>query len=144
MKTKRRISYIVFHNLWVNLPKHHLNVFRWILLISFGFYYNQHMFYQRTIFANICKSNEVELQGWQSRSSGKFTIWYLVFLRKRRRWAFLNTLQALDPPTFKSFGLTFLYETTLSITYLLKNSEISTLFGSSPVLRHNNACGWNV
>eukprot|EP00493_Phyllostaurus_siculus_P021553 UN21880 len=26
----------------------------------------------------------------------------------RRRWAFLNTLQALDPPTFKSFGLTFL------------------------------------
>ena len=108
MKTKRRISYIVFHNLWVNLPKHHLNVFRWILLISFGFYYNQHMFYQRTIFANICKSNEVELQGWQRRSSGKFTICYLVFLRKRRRWAFLNTLQALDPPTFKSFGLTFL------------------------------------
>ena len=108
MKTKRRISYIVFHNLWVNLPKHHLNVFRWILLISFGFYYNQHMFYQRTIFANICKSNEVELQGWQRRSSGKFTIWYLVFLRERRRWAFLNTLQVLDPPIFKSFSLTFL------------------------------------
>jgi hypothetical protein len=84
---------------------------------------------------------EEEFQGWQRRSSGKFTICYLVFLRKRRRWAFLNTLQALDPPTFKTFGLTFLYETTLSITYLLKNSEISTLFGSSPVLRHNNACG---
>eukprot|EP00493_Phyllostaurus_siculus_P021554 UN21881 len=63
----------------------------------------------------------------------------------RRRWAFLNTLQALDPPTFKSFGLTFLsYETTLSITYLLKNSEISTLFGSSLVLRQFNACGRNV
>ena len=51
---------------------------------------------------------EVELQGWQRRSSGKFTICYLIFLRKRRRWAFLNTLQALDPPAFKSFGLTFL------------------------------------
>ena len=51
---------------------------------------------------------EEEFQGWQRRSSGKFTICYLVFLRKRRRWAFLNTLQALDPPTFKSFGLTFL------------------------------------
>ena len=47
-----------------------------------------------------------EYKGWQRRSSGKFTICYLVFLRKRRRWAFLNTLQALDPPTFKSFGLT--------------------------------------
>ena len=51
---------------------------------------------------------EEEFQGWQRRSSGKFTICYLVFLRKRRRWAFLNTLQALDPPTFKTFGLTFL------------------------------------
>ena len=51
---------------------------------------------------------EEEFQGWQRRSSGKFTICYLFFLRKRRRWAFLNTLQALDPPTFKSFGLTFL------------------------------------
>ena len=51
---------------------------------------------------------KIEFQGWQRRSSGKFTICYLVFLRKRRRWAFLNTLQALDPPTFKSFGLTFL------------------------------------
>ena len=49
---------------------------------------------------------EVEFQGWQRRSNGKFTICYLVFLRKRRRWAFLNTLQALDPPTFESFGLT--------------------------------------
>ena len=53
---------------------------------------------------------EVEFQGWQRRSSGKFTICYLFFLRKRRRWAFLNTLQALDPPTFKSFGLAFLRE----------------------------------
>ena len=49
---------------------------------------------------------KIEFQGWQRRSSGKFTICYLVFLRKRRRWAFLNTLQALDPPIFKSFGLT--------------------------------------
>ena len=39
---------------------------------------------------------KIEFQGWQRRSSGKFTICYLVFLRKRRRWAFLNTLQALD------------------------------------------------
>eukprot|EP00493_Phyllostaurus_siculus_P020477 UN20802 len=40
----------------------------------------------------------------------KWKIYHLlfVFLRKRRREAFLNTLQALDPPTFKSFGLTFL------------------------------------
>ena len=35
---------------------------------------------------------KVEFQGWQRRSSGKFTICYLVFLRKRWRWAFLNTL----------------------------------------------------
>eukprot|EP00493_Phyllostaurus_siculus_P024764 UN25106 len=28
-----------------------------------------------------------EFQGWQRRSSGKFTIFSLVFLRKRRRWA---------------------------------------------------------
>ena len=43
------------------------------------------------------------LQGWERRSSGKFTI-LLVFLRKRWRWAFsliwTNTLQAWDPPTF--------------------------------------------
>ena len=32
----------------------------------------------------ICQKN---LQGWERRSSGKFTI-LLVFLRKRRRWAF--------------------------------------------------------
>ena len=51
---------------------------------------------------------KIEFQGWQRRSRGKFTIHYLVFLRKRRRWAFLNTLQALDPPTFKSFGLPLL------------------------------------
>ena len=51
---------------------------------------------------------KIEFQGWQRRSSGKFTICYLVFLRKRRRWAFLNTLQALDPPNFKSFDLPFL------------------------------------
>ena len=41
----------------------------------------------------------------------KWKIYHLLFdfaLRKRRRWAFLNTLQALNPPTFKSLGLTFL------------------------------------
>ena len=58
--------------------------------------------------SNFLVQYEVEFQGWQRRSSGKFTNCYLVFLRKRRRWAFLNTLQALDPPTFKTFGLTFL------------------------------------
>ena len=65
---------------------------------------------------------EVEFQGRQRRSSGKFTICYLVFLRKRRRWAFLNTLQALDPPTFKYFGL-ISYETTLSINVCSKTAR---------------------
>ena len=69
-----------------------------------------------------------------------FTISYLVFLRKRRRWAFLNTLQALDPPTFRIFRFNFGYGNDFQQQFLLKNSEISTLFGSSPVLRHNNAC----
>ena len=72
---------------------------------------------------------KIEFQGWQRRSSGKFTICYLFFLRKRRRWAFLNTLQALDPPTFKSFGLTFLYETTLSITlFAQKQRDIDSFW----------------
>ena len=45
------------------------------------------------------------LQGWERRSSGKFTI-LLVFLRKRRRWAFSlnNTLQAWNSPTFRGFS----------------------------------------
>ena len=84
---------------------------------------------------------EVEFQGWQSRSSEKFTICYLVFLRKCRRWAFFkNTLQALDPPTFRIFRFNFGYGNDFQQQFLLKNSEISTLLGSSPVLRHNNAC----
>ena len=44
----------------------------------------------------------------------------------------------------ESFGLTLAMETTFNSNFWLKNSEISTLLGSSPVLRHNNACGWNV
>ena len=47
----------------------------------------------------------------------------------------------LGSTNLQNFRFNFPTETTLSITYLLKNSEISTLFGSSPVLRHNNACG---
>ena len=83
---------------------------------------------------------KIEFQGWQRRSSGKFTICYF-FLRKRRRWAFLNTFQALDPPTFNSFGLTFL-QNDFQHRFLLKNSEMLTFqFGSSPVLRHNIPCG---
>ena len=50
----------------------------------------------------------------------------------------------LGSTNLQNFRFNFPTETTLSITYFLKNSEISTLFGSSPVLRHNNACGWNV
>ena len=46
----------------------------------------------------------------------------------------------LGSTNLQIFRFNFPTETTLSITYLLKNSEISTLFGSSPVLRHNNAC----
>ena len=66
----------------------------------------------------------------------------LFFLRKRRRWAFFkNTLQALDPPTFRIFRFNFGYGNDFQQQFLLKNSEISTLLGSSPVLRHNNACG---
>ena len=61
------------------------------------------------------------LQGWERRSSGKFTI-LLVFLRKRRRWAFSlnNTLQAWDPPTFRGFfGLIFPTKRTFEPTVLL-------------------------
>ena len=40
---------------------------------------------------DLCRSGDwfgkKNLQGWERRSSGKFTI-LLVFLRKRRRWAF--------------------------------------------------------
>jgi len=63
----------------------------------------------------------------------------LFFLRKRQRWAFVNTHQALEPPIFKSFGLTYL-RNDFEHHFLLKNSDISTLFGST-VVRHNNACG---
>ena len=59
----------------------------------------------------------MNLQGWERRSSGKFTI-FLVFLRKRRRWAFSflnNTLHAWDPPTFRGcFGLIFLTKRTFT------------------------------
>ena len=66
----------------------------------------------------------------------------LVFLRKRRRWASFNknTLQALDPPTFRIFRFNFGYGNDFQQQFLLKNSEISTLLDSSPVLRHINAC----
>ena len=40
------------------------------------------------IFEEVCGGfGKKNLQGWERRSSGKFTI-LLVFLRKRRRWAF--------------------------------------------------------
>ena len=40
------------------------------------------------IFEEVCGGfGKKNLQGWERRSNGKFTI-LLVFLRKRRRWAF--------------------------------------------------------
>ena len=39
---------------------------------------------------------EVKFQGWQRRSSGKFTICYVVFLRKRRRWEFFKHASGLQ------------------------------------------------
>ena len=78
------------------------------------------------------------LQGWERRSSGKFTI-LLVFLRKRRRWAFSfwnNTLQAWDPPTFaRILRFNFSYETDFWANSFVaqKSSEMSPLSGSSPV-----------
>ena len=49
------------------------------------------------IFEEVCCGfGKKNLQGWERRSSGKFTI-LLVFLRKRRRWAFFflsNMIQA--------------------------------------------------
>ena len=71
---------------------------------------------------------KIEFQGWQRRSSGKFTICYLVFLRKRRRWAFLNTLQALDPPTFKSFGLIFLRNDFENHLFTQKQRDIDSFW----------------
>ena len=47
---------------------------------------------------------EVEFQGWQGAQVEHLLFLFVFFLLKRRRWAFLNTFQALDPPTFKSFG----------------------------------------
>ena len=51
-------------------------------------------------------------------------LFYLVFLRKRRRWAFpliyTNTLHAWDPPTFRGFfGLIFPMKRTFEPTILL-------------------------
>ena len=51
------------------------------------------------------------LQGWERRSSGKFTI-LLVFLRKRRRWAFslfkqIRFRPGIHQPLRGFFGLIF-------------------------------------
>ena len=67
---------------------------------------------------------EEEFQGWQRRSSGKFTICYLVFLRKRRRWAFLKTRFRpwIHQPS-ESFGLTLATETTFNNDFCSKTAR---------------------
>ena len=77
------------------------------------------------------------LQGWERRSSGIFTI-LLVFLRKRRRWAFsLNKYASGLGSTNLSRILRFnvSYETDFWVNSFVaqKSSEMSTLSGSSPV-----------
>ena len=83
-------------------------------------------------------------KGWERRSSGKFTI-LLVFLRKRRRWAFSlfeqyasglgSTNLSEDSSVFD-----FSYETDCWANNFVaqKSSEMSPLSGSSPVLFHNH------
>ena len=82
------------------------------------------------------------LQGWERRSSGKFTI-LLVFLRKRRRWAFSlnNTLQAWDPPTFRGFfGLIFPTKRIFEPTVLLlkKAARCQPFLAVARCLFHNH------
>ena len=77
------------------------------------------------------------LQGWERRSSGKFTI-LLFFLRKRRRWAFsLNKYASGLGSTNLSriLRFNFSYETDFWANSFVaqKSSEMSTLSGSSPV-----------
>ena len=77
------------------------------------------------------------LQGWERRSSGKFTI-LLVFLRKRRRWAFsLNKYASGLGSTNLSriLRFDFSYETDFWANSFVaqKSSEMSPLSGSSPV-----------
>ena len=74
---------------------------------------------------------------WERRSSGKFTI-LLVFLRKRRRWAFsLNKYASGLGSTNLSriLRFNFSYETDFWANSFVaqKSSEMSPLSGSSPV-----------
>ena len=83
------------------------------------------------------------LQGWERRSRGKFTI-LLVFLRKRRRWVFSLHKYASGLGSTNLcegfFGLIFPTKRIFESTVLLlkKNSEMSTLSGSSPVFVSDN------
>ena len=78
------------------------------------------------------------LQGWERRSSGKLTI-LLVFLRKRRRWAFslfkqIRFRPGIHQPVEHSSVWFFLRNGLLSQQFSCsKSSEMSTLSGSSPV-----------
>ena len=63
------------------------------------------------------------LQGWERRSSGKFTI-LLVFLRKRRRWAFsllkqIRSRPGIHQPFRGFFGLIFPKKRIFEPTVLL-------------------------
>ena len=77
------------------------------------------------------------LQGWERRSSGKFTI-LLVFLRKRRRWAFsLNKyasgLGSTNLSRILRFNFSYKTDFWANSFVAQKSSEMSTLSGSSPV-----------
>eukprot|EP00493_Phyllostaurus_siculus_P020593 UN20918 len=63
-----------------------------------------------------------EFQGWQRRSSGKFTMCIWFFCASVDVGRFLkNTLQALDPPTFRIFRFNFGYGNDFQQQFLLKN-----------------------
>ena len=77
--------------------------------------------------------------GWERRSSGKFTI-LLVFLRKRRRWAFslfkqIRFRPGIHQPFRGFFGLIFPTKRIFEPTVLLLKKVVrcQPFSGSSPV-----------
>ena len=72
----------------------------------------------------------------------KWKIYYFIgFSAQASTLGVFKHASGLGSTNLQIFRFNFPTETTLSITYLLKNSEISTLFGSSPVLHYRNTCG---
>ena len=80
------------------------------------------------------------LQGWERRSSGKFTILFGFSAQASTLGVFnfsFGTLQVLGSrPNPRSFGR----RRRIFFTMRSEDSETAHLLGSGPVLRHNNAC----